>query len=136
MNALARREHSQKEILQKISPKFPLHKHLIIDVLHQLEEDGLQSDIRFAEAFLRARVAKAYGVNRIAIELSQKGVDETVIEQTFLLSSVDWQALLLELFEKKYQSEQPVSLEEKAKMSRFFQYRGFSNEQIKSLFKL
>ena len=136
MNALARREHSQKELAQKISPKFPQHKHLIINVLEQLEEDDLQSDMRFAEAFIRARVARGYGANRITLELSQRGVVESVVEQTMLLSGVDWQILLLEQFEKKYQSLQPTSLEEKAKMNRFFQYRGFSNEQIKTLFKL
>jgi regulatory protein len=135
MNALARREHTIHELGNKLSPRFPLHKHIIPAVLQQLSDDGLQSDQRFAEAYIRWRTAKGYGVNRISMELAQKGVDEELLESAINHCGINWQQLLLEQFEKKYESQKPDSLEEKAKMQRFFQYRGFSNDQIKGLFK-
>lgn len=136
MNALARREHSQKELLQKILPKFPEQKALIFTALEQLVDDNLQSDQRFAEAFIRARVARGYGAGRIALELAQRGINDALVDEVLLASGVVWHDLLLEQFEKKYQSVLPKTLEEKAKLQRFFLHRGFSHQQIKGLFKL
>ncbi len=135
MNALARREHTIHELTNKLAPKFPLHKSIIPAVLQQLSEDGLQSDQRFAEAYIRWRTAKGYGVNRISMELVQKGVDEDLVEISMHNCGVNWEQLLYEQFDKKYNAIKPSTIEDKAKMHRFFQYRGFSSDQIKVLFK-
>lgn len=135
MNALARREHTLQELKNKLSSRFPLHKNTIPLVLQQLADEDLQSDCRFAQSYIRWRAAKGYGAKRIVLELVQKGVDEELVENTMHNCGIDWQQLLFEQFDKKYDAQIPVTLEDKAKIHRFFQYRGFSAEHIKSVFK-
>lgn len=133
MNMLARREHSFKELQQKIAIKLPLDKILIIQVLQQLQAECLQSDLRFAESFLRWRSAKGFGMDRISNELSQKGVDDDTITQAINAVEIDWDELFKKQYQKKYHSKSPTTTEERAKYTRFFLHRGFSHSQINKI---
>jgi regulatory protein len=133
MNTLARREHTRKELEQKLLLKFPQEKEQISSVIAQLCAEGLQSDRRFAEGYIRWRANKGYGPVRIGMELAQKGVAEELLDDAINTCGIDWLHLLVQQFAKKYDSQKPATIEDKAKIHRFFQYRGFSSEQIKSL---
>lgn len=135
MNALARREYTRKELETRLSPRFPQDKKLLLAVLEQLADEGLQSDRRFVENYIRWRAAKGYGPNRIAMEIAQKGVDDDLAGEAMDACGIDWSQQLLQQFGKKYDGQKPASLEEKAKMLRFFQYRGFPLALINTLFK-
>ncbi|MEM1190255.1 MAG: regulatory protein RecX [Pseudomonadota bacterium] len=77
MDLLARREHSRFELRRKLERRFPPEG--LIDALEQLENEGLQSDVRFAQSFTRERLLKAYGPRRVRAELRQRGVADEVI---------------------------------------------------------
>ena len=134
MNLLARREHSRRELQEKLGRRFE-HSRLISSVLAQLEEDGLLSDQRYSEAYINGRANKLYGPERIKQELRQAGIDDQLIELTLDESGIDWQERLRQLKQKKFGNMPITGIEERAKQQRFFQYRGFSNELIRQLDK-
>ena len=69
---------------------------------------------------------------RIKMELRERGVD-TSIENVFD-EQPDWQQILAELSTKKYGNQPPKDMKERAKRTRFFQYKGFTHDMIKQLF--
>ena len=68
MDFLSRREHSAKEIFQKMSPRVE-SKDMLLDSIDELLQDGLLSDERFAESYLQSRKIRGYGPVRIRNEL-------------------------------------------------------------------
>ena len=62
MDFLARREHSRLELYQKLKQR-QFEPDVINSELNKLLDEGLQSDERFAEAFLRSRIDKGKGPN-------------------------------------------------------------------------
>ncbi len=78
MNLLARREHSAKELLTKLTSKFGVIDD-IGEVIEKLTDDGLQSDLRFAEAFVRMRKRQGKGVVIIRAELHERGISQQII---------------------------------------------------------
>jgi regulatory protein len=88
MNLLARREHSQQELLAKLS-KTGADEPTLLEVIKRLIEQGLQSDERFAEAFVRARRQKGYGPSRIFQELKIRGLEDDIIDQALDYSTAD-----------------------------------------------
>ena len=68
MNLLTMREHSVKELHAKLAKKFESNE-LISEVIQKLLEDGLQSDERFTEAFVKMRLRQGKGALVIRMEL-------------------------------------------------------------------
>ena len=56
MNLLARREHSYVELERKLKQR-GFADSVIEQALQRLQEQGLQSDQRFVESFIRARAS-------------------------------------------------------------------------------
>lgn len=75
---LSRREHSVRELRQKMS-QHGVNNAVIDCVIARLIDDNYQSDGRFAEVFCRSRVARKYGPKKIRYELKQKGIDDRTI---------------------------------------------------------
>lgn len=134
LNLLARREHGFKELSQKLRLK-GFDKGLIDVCVTKLAEQGLQSDQRFAESFMRQRIAKYYGPVRIRYELYQKGVKAQLVEALFQ-RPVDWFGLAQKAYKKHFPSNACKHLEDfelkklKARQFRYLQSRGFETEQI------
>ena len=129
MNILARREHSRKEVRNKLLKKFDPATELLDAVLDKLVADDLLSDQRFSEAFVRWRVGKGQGPVRIRMELRERGVDgDTVLREC----GVDWFALVVEVAHKRFGESPATDLKQRAKRMRFLQYRGFDGEQIRA----
>ncbi len=63
MDFLSRREHSSKEIFQKMSPRVE-SKDMLLDSIDELLQDGLLSDERFAESYLQSRKIRGYGASK------------------------------------------------------------------------
>lgn len=134
MDLLARREHSRYELQQKLANKFPEQQHLLVQILDVLKQENLQSDERFAEAFVVSRARRGQGPHRIRLELQQRGVDEALAQRAVTGSDTDWFELAVEVMMKKYGSTPCVDFFERAKRSKFLQYRGFNAEQIRACF--
>ncbi len=130
---LARREHSVKELTAKLATK-GVESSLIERVIERLIKERLQSDERYTELYIRLRSEKGYGLVRIKAELLERGIDESLISAQFRQveaeGEIDWQLLASEVYRKKYGNRPIEELKERAKRTRFLQYRGFSHEQI------
>ncbi len=130
---LARREHSVKELAQKLSTRGAAHE-VADSVIRRLIDERLQSDARYAELYLRQRMEKGYGPQRIKAELRERGVADGLIaaefRRAFEEDGVDWYRCAAAAYRKKY-GERPIEdIKERAKRQRFMQYRGFDHEQI------
>ena len=98
-----------------------------------LAAEGLQSDLRFAEAFLRVRVDRGEGPARIRFGLVQRGVDESLINDCLASVSDDWVRIAERVWRRRFDGRCPGDLKERARQYRFLTQRGFSGEQIKSV---
>lgn len=128
LGLLARREHSRVELVGKLAGRgFPAAD--IETVLDELTEEKLQSDTRFAESYLYARVQRGQGPHRIRAELCQRGVDDVIIEQVVTLADTDWFELAREAWRKRF-GMPAEDYAGRAKQARFLQNRGFGHEHI------
>ena len=136
MDLLARREHSQLELSQKLQKRFSGQSEAIAEEINRLASEGLQSDARLAEAFIRARFNKGHGPVKIRAELKGKGVHSDLIAIAFEASEIDWFQLAERVAHRKFGdlSEVVTDRKEKARVARFLQQRGFSFDHISSLY--
>lgn len=132
MDLLARREHSRMELKQKLRKRFD-DQQLIDEQLDQLSEENLQSDSRYAASFLRQRLSRGHGPMRIRQEMRQKGISDSEIESAMTEEQPDWFVLAEETYQRKFGERPPEDIKEKAKRSRFMQYRGFALDHYQHL---
>lgn len=130
MDLLAVREHSRKELSGKLQARIDDIAGLE-EVLDRLEQDGLLSDQRFAEAFVRSRTGRGQGPLRIRQELLQRGVAEMLIQNAIDAQGCDWFELAGQVAERKFGREPALERSELARRLRFLQYRGFTAEQCR-----
>lgn len=130
---LARREYSRAELARKLQQK-SFEVDDIASCLDALAEQSLQSDARFAESFVRSRIARGQGVIRIKGELRQRGVDQETLSEALAAveerEAVDWFELAKETLERRF-STPGETPKERAKRERFLAARGFDFEQIR-----
>ena len=130
MDLLARREHSRLELYQKLKQK-KFEPNIINTELDKLSDEGLQSDERFAEAFLRSRVDKGKGPNIILSELLQRGVDEILVSNVLeSISEGQWCEVAYETMNKKLGNESELDYDKQLKLMKFLNNRGFTRSQI------
>jgi regulatory protein len=134
LKLLTRREHSRKEIEQKLVNK-GFDPELIVKIIAQLTEKDWQSDSRFAESYLNQRSRKGFGPVRIAYELQQKGINAADIAEQIQGNTDNWFLQLEQVCKKKYADPARLTHEERAKCYRFLLHRGFSSAMINTFFK-
>lgn len=134
MNLLARREHTCRELHQKLRKRFP-NAELVANELVRLTDENLQSDARFAEDFLLARSNRGYGLMRVQQEMRDKGLSDSEISLAIKLAEIDWAAIAKDVYRKKYGDIPSSDLNDKAKRVRFMQYRGFDREEYQRFLK-
>jgi regulatory protein len=132
LRLLARREHSQKELLDKLALR-GFQRDEAEPVIAEMAEQNWQNDGRYAECYIRQRIASGYGPVRIRYELQQRGIDNAALGAQ-AEEQGGWQNVLLDVYCGKYDDETSLSQSEWLKRSRFLQQRGFSGEMIKRLF--
>jgi len=132
---LARREHSQKELQQKLRSKSD-DADAIESVVAQLAEEGLLSNARFIENFIHFRKQKGYGPLRIAIELRERGISEEFITQHLNNREASWQEAAYQVWQKRFKNQVPSDFKTRAQQMRFLQYRGFTTEQIEGIYEI
>ena len=124
---LARREHSQFELRQKLA-ELGAESSVIDTILYEFSTENWQNDRRFTEVFIRYSARKGQGALNIRQELKQRGItDKEMVEE--LLAEHDWFDLAQQTRSKKFGEELPTERKEQARQLRFLQYRGFSSEQ-------
>ena len=118
LRLLARREHTRKELENKLSPHAGSSAELQ-SLISGLKQKNQLSEERFAEGRAR-QLARKYGAARIRQDLKAKGVSEELIDRV----SSEGELERARDLERKYR-EPAATREEKAKRMRFLQSRGF-----------
>jgi regulatory protein len=132
LRLLARREHSWRELSQKLTRRgWPAD--LIEQVLADLAEQGLQSDQRYAESYARSRAAKAYGPVRIRAEMAERGLDRGQIEQALGTLDIDWLESAAGWYQRRYGGEPVTDFREKSRRQQALARRGFPHDLIRQL---
>ena len=139
LRLLAGREHSRKQLLQKLAVKGFANEKVEL-ILADLADENWQSDARYAESYARSRILKGYGPAFIVYELRQHGIDPEKtppFDLEALSESVagGWMALIEQVYVKKYGNGPIPNRHEWSKRSRFLLQRGFTHTMIADLLK-
>jgi regulatory protein len=133
MDFLARREYGQTELIKKLVDK-GYERSVAEGAVNKLTEDGLQSDQRFAGAFVQSRINQGKGPVRIRLDLGQRGVGDAAIELAIEDASANWFELARDVRLRKFGTGKPSDFKAKAKQMRFLQYRGFEQDHVQAAF--
>ncbi len=134
MRLLTIREHSRTELRRKLCARsYP--DNAVDQVLDELIYRRLLSDERFTEQYLASRQQRGFGPVRIRGELHERGVNSELISCYLKEHDECWMETLQLTHDKKFGTELPDSIKEKARRVRFLGYRGFTGEQIKRFFQ-
>ncbi len=123
LRLLGQREHSRAELQRKLSPHEP-DSDLVCALLDDFERKGLVSQERVAASVLHQRAPK-FGVLRLRQELMRKGLDPQVIAEAVASVQASEVSRARAVWWKRF-AEQPASVSERAKQTRFLLARGFS----------
>jgi regulatory protein len=135
LNLLARREHSRLELERKLSARsYP--DAVISVVLDALEAAKLLDSARFTESFIRSRVSKGHGPVRIRRDLAERGIASAESADFLRDADIDWYAAAKRARSKKFGDMPMTDFKQRARQSRFLQYRGFTIDQIKAALDL
>lgn len=131
---LARRSHSKKELVTKLIGK-EFSKNAASDVTDYLEENGYLDDSYFAELYIKQRMNRKYGFDRIKRELFEKGIENTIITRYELLYSQDKKneiniEIVAEKKLKEIQNKVSEPLKIKARLYNYLVNRGFQRDLI------
>ena len=100
VNLLSRRDHSERELMTKLSQKG--YSDGAEEAIRKLRDSGYVSDERFARLYVRElQTFKKYGKRRIEQELYRKGVDREIISQVIEETNFD-ESELVSLIQRKY----------------------------------
>ncbi len=132
---LAQRDHSRRELAQKLRQRFDYDTESLDFLLDRLEAIGYLDDLRYAQAFIRSSVARGRGSQRVVHDLHERGVDNSLITQALAEADIDWCELAREQRIRKFGQALPANYQERARQSRFLAGRGFSMDTIKAVFQ-
>ena len=145
------REHSEKQLRLKLE-KRAFEKTTISACIRFLKEENWLSEERFCNAFIRSRVEKGQGLQRILYELEQQDISRDIIQKQLDVEAIDWQSVCERVLRKKILTNSSAAQEfshnehgqikmsygskskEKIKIEKFLSYRGFSFDEIKRAF--
>ena len=134
LDLLSRREHSFKEIIDKLKNRVNSEKRLF-EELTKLKEENLQSDERFAESYTRSRSVKGLGPEKISFELKSRGISENLISKIVYSEQINWMEIIKKEFSKKFIVNNDFTENDISRAKKFLLQRGFEFDQINKLFK-
>lgn len=128
---LSLREHSRLELEQKLLQKQFSESDIAAELDFLIKKD-LQSDERFAHAYVRARKQAGFGPKRIEMELRERGICEKLISDSVDVNSPEWQQNLIAVWKRQF-PEPAKNQNEKAKQFRFLLQRGYHSADIRKI---
>ncbi|MEH0832297.1 recombination regulator RecX [Pectobacterium cacticida] len=145
MNVLSVRDYNEATIRRKCAAYCdkaestgtstdPSVKDQVEAVIAYCKAHGWLDDKRYALRYISSRSCQGYGAQRIKAELSQKGVDKIILTTAFGESDIDWCALAKTVAERKFGHPLSDEWKSKIKHQQFLRYRGFSHEEIQSIY--
>lgn len=132
MDLLARRSHSIRELSIKLTQKGH-DPDEVASAVQKLASDGLLDDARFAQDYIRYRASSGYGPVKIKYELSQRGLEAGIAEESLSSCEIDWHECIRRVWQKKFGVQPRYASKEHAAQVRFLNGRGFSLEMINKI---
>ena len=129
---LARRDHSRAELARKLAAHGDADE--VDAVIARMGELGLQSDNRFAEAFVRGKAAR-FGASRLRNELARRGIERELIDEAIASECTESEIERARSVLHGRFREPPADPREWARQARFLQTRGFAPDLIRKLLK-
>lgn len=129
---LAKREYSRAELRARLLTQVESGSN-VDEVLDELENRGWLSDSRVVEQTLRIRRSRL-GMQRIAFELRQKGIDEKLVCEAMPELKDSELEVARGVWQKKF-GVFPENDREKARQIRFLQSRGFAQDVISKVLR-
>jgi regulatory protein len=127
---LARRDLPSGELAARLHAKgYPAAE--VRAVLADLKAQHIVDDERYASNFIAQRAARGQGPLRIRRELTTLGLSDELVAQA-LAAGPDWRCVARGVRERRFGAQPPRDWPEQARQGRFLQYRGFSNDHIRS----
>lgn len=128
MELLSRRPMSEKELIDKLTRKGE-DEETAADCARWLRENGFLNDESYAAAVARHYAAKGYGPGRVRAELSRRGVDRELWDDT--LEAMPENTDKLDRFISSRLTD-PEDRDQIRKVSAALYRRGYSWEEIRS----
>ncbi|WP_158587183.1 regulatory protein RecX [Motilimonas pumila] len=130
INIITRRDHALAELKQKLNQRdFPAE--LINQAITRCSEQGYLDDQRYASSFIRAKINKGHGLNRIRNEIRFKGVSEHDLNTALAELEPDWFEQAKLSYQKKFKGSEVGDYKDRQKRQRFLFQRGFDGEQVR-----
>lgn len=130
------RINSKKELIQKLSLKFPQAEALILKVIEEMERVHLVSDSRFTEEYVAHLTQKNIGRLKIMRETQQKGLPADLVEQALLNQEWSEEGQAKRAIQEKERALQNLEArKKKQKLLSFLRNRGFTERVVYSLLK-
>lgn len=108
---------------------------LVDEQLSRLRDEGLQSDARFTESFVRYRKTRGFAYQHIRADLLGRGVRGDLIEESLLIDDPDWADMAEALVTKKLLgvSDRQFGGKTHRKLVRFLESRGYPRAIIRGV---
>lgn len=135
LGLLTRREHSRKELTRKLVARGIASDDVEV-VVAKLASAGWQSDVRFAESRVRARVSDGYGPLHIRAELAIHGLDRDTIVAALDTFEGDWAKIARDLVRRRYGEGVVDDLKLRHKAADLLMRRGFDVGCIRAATRL
>jgi regulatory protein len=129
LDLLARREHSEQELAQKLSTR-GVDAGVVSTTIAALVTEGLLSNARYTGSFIYSRFQRGQGPQKIRAELRGRGIDAGMIDACLFDYDSRWQELLEQVRLKKFGPVRPDTPRERNRQMRFLLQRGFTAAQI------
>ena len=100
-------------------------------VVAGLRDRHLLDDERYAGHFVEYHRQRGQGPERIRRDLAAAGVASALADAA-LAAVGDWVAVARGVRSRRFGATPPANWQEKGRQARFLQYRGFSNDHIRS----
>ncbi len=135
LRLLGAREHSREELRAKLLARGGADAEIVDALLERLAAAGIQSDERFAEAWVRSRIARGHGPLRIRNDLLARGIEAELVDVALEAADCDWREQLASVHRRKFGDTRPVDSRDLARRARFLAYRGFASGEVYRLLR-
>lgn len=132
LGLLARRDHSRKELHQKLD-RSGYARDESSAAIDRLGEQHYQDDDRFAEALIRNRSAQGYGPMRLRAELKSHGLPDARIRSLLDAADIDWAESAAAQLRRRYRTTGTTDPAERARRAQFLLRRGFPAATVRDV---
>jgi regulatory protein len=127
---LAHRDYCSCELTARLTSR-GFEPEAVRATIEELHTRRYLDDERYARQFVERGVRRGHGPVRIRHELGELGLKSELTEYA-LAEHGEWSALARQVRAQRFGTKPPATWAEKARQARFLQYRGFSNDDIRS----